>query len=178
MIMSKKALAKNKLANPMLIMFSDEFYEHIDTLFSGCVIYEYDLQKEDIKKTDPAALMHDLVTDVERCDYSKVTVVLNYKKKALIPARMQFPVVCMLDGQAAYDSLLKIDRAFKILEDRADHFAQSIAITNAVTPLLNQITPTAKPQLKQEMSVLNDAYTELQRTTIMLIHAFKTKFYY
>ena len=178
MITSKKALAKNKLANPLLIMFSDEFYEHIDTLFSVCVIYEYDLQKEEIKKSDPVAVMYDLVAEVDKCNYSKVTVVLNYKKKALMLARMEFPVICMLDDQAAYDSLLKINTAFNILEDRADHFAQCIAITNSITPLLNQVIPTAKPHLKQEMSVLNDAFVELQRTTILLTNAFKTKFYY
>jgi hypothetical protein len=148
-----------------LILFSNSFSPSIDSWFSGNIIFEYDLDNEEIKDDD----LHRVIwfaQEAKQIRCTKVTAVLNYNESAVIFAAMsgQFEYIAKITDKDNYDKLrLFFITARKLADSRLSYLASKSQLDAAIYYLKSNTSPE-----------LNYAIDNIKHSSDEILNAYDT----
>lgn len=179
----KHKLGSTKPAT-QLFLFSNKLNKHIDTYFSGNVIFEIEISDYDYKHHDEAKRVVDFMLLYCKSrsikPYKYMTVVLNYKPKGLTLATLsgEYDYPIAVHGSAGYKQLTTIHSAFDMLKKRLSafedysnyttsfaHIAKNEPINlsiRSIESLKNQLIKTEQSIHKSIDSVLSKFHKQFQ----------------
>lgn len=179
----KHKLGSSKPAS-QLFLFSNKLNKHIDSYFSGNIIFEIELSGYDYKHHDEAKQVVDFMNAY--CEsraiepYEYMTVVLNYKPAGLTLASLsgEYDYPIAIHGSTGYKQLAKIHMVFEALVHRLNafddyrafslhyaHIAKNEPIKlskRSILSLTNQLDKTRQSILKSISKVMSSFHKMYQ----------------
>ena len=182
-LVKKHNLGSTKPAS-QLFLFSDKLNKHIDSYFSGNVVFEIELKGYDYQHHDEAEKVVDFMNAYCKFrsikPYKYMTVILNYKATGLTMASLSgdydYPIA--VHGSVGYKELTIIHNAHEMLERRLMAFEYyknlSLAFVDiskdkpiklperSVIILKNQLKKSEQSILKSMSTVLSTFHKKFQ----------------
>lgn len=179
----KHKLGSTKPAS-QLFLFSNKLNKHIDSYFSGNVIFEIELRDYDYKYHDEAKKVVDFMNIYCKSrsikPYKYLTVVLNYKPSGLTLATLsgEYDYPIAVHNSTGYKQLATIHSAYQTLQKRLSLFEDYSNLTEhyiyiaknepiklserSALSLKNELKKTEQRILKSLSSVLNTFHKHFQ----------------
>jgi len=135
-----------------LIMFSNQREPEIATWFSGSPIFEYDMKLSDLKAIPELNHLYWLVNYFEGSEYTKVTVVMNYKASGIFLAKASgsYPLIYKIDKASDYDDL---DLLFKACDAHSSRKDMLSAICGYTDNLIKALSTASLNQSNQHLKM-------------------------
>jgi hypothetical protein len=123
-IIQLKAVAMTKAAHPkfasQLFLFGKQHEPEVASWFGGCVVQDWDMEKEDLTRIPELEQMVEVVGRLYGAEYTKVTCVLGEKLNGIKLAKFSgnYPLICKLDTVESYATLEKLALAAREYKDQ------------------------------------------------------------
>ena len=173
--MAKKRKIKPAIFEKQLFIFSNEYEPMIDTWFKGCVVIEYDLEKDDLSKIPELSQLL-FINEFFEIKYKKATCVINYTTKGLLFTKIKSDcVICHVGNRTQLKKLQNLAASIELYVEHYEAYLKLLNLTKNLDRRVPKISESPTP-IDSELNTLARFEVHLARTKKHLFKVYRAIF--